>query len=138
MAGSLRAGAGRAPGRWHGPPRAKRGKDWGITVKDHEFDDAAARELRTELRRLADTILDLDASGRLLTEAAALLKQLGDARSRVFAWEVRLAHPPEPPPAQPAPAPEESARVVDEAVQRAQEAEQEWLKSWEHRGEGEL
>ncbi len=109
-----------------------------MRVMDHEFDEAAALELKAELRRLADTILDLEARGRLLSEAAGLLKLLGDARSRVFAWEVRLAQP-RAPSSGPAPeAPGESARVVDEAMQREQEAEQEWLKSWEHRGEGEL
>ncbi len=106
-----------------------------------DSDDAAARELKAELRRLADTILDLEARGRLLAEAPGLLKLLGDARSRVFAWEVRLARRPRP---DPAPAPPtspdgpESGRVVDEALQREQEAEQEWLKPWESSGEGEL
>ncbi len=107
---------------------------------DQDFDDAAARELKAQLRRLADTILDLEARGQLLTEAAGLLKQLGEARSRVFAWEVRLARPrAEPAPAAP-PSPEmlESGRVVEEAMQREQEAEQEWLKPWEGGGEGEL
>lgn len=102
---------------------------------EHERDDAAARELKAELRRLADTILDLESGGRLLSEAPLLLKLLGDARSRVFAYEVRFARRAE------APAPpvaEESDRVVDEALQREQEAEQEWLKPWERRGEGEL
>ncbi len=106
---------------------------------ERDFDEAA-RELRLELRRLADTILDLEARGQLLTEAAALLKQLGEVRSRVFAWEVRLARPrPDPAPASP-PSPDtlESGRVVDEAMQREQEAEQEWLKPWESGGEGEL
>lgn len=105
-----------------------------------ESDDAAARELRAELRRLADTILDLEARGRLLAEAPGLLKLLGDARTRVFAWEVRLARPrPDPAPAAPtSPAAPESGRVVEEALQREQEAEQEWLKPWEGSGEGEL
>ncbi len=107
---------------------------------DQDFDDAAARELRAELRRLADTILDLEARGRLLAEATGLLKQLGEARSRVFAWEVRLAQPrPDPAPAPPtSPEALESGRVVEEAMQREQEAEQEWLKPWEGGGEGEL
>ncbi len=105
-----------------------------------EADDVAARELKAELRRLADTILDLEARGRLLAEAPGLLKLLGDVRSRVFAWEVRLARPrPDPAPAPPAsPATQESGRVVEEAMQREQEAEQEWLKPWEGGGEGEL
>jgi hypothetical protein len=105
-------------------------------VIDNEFDESAARELKAELRRLADTILDLEARGRLLSDAAALLKALGDVRSKVFAWEVRMARP-HPEAATPAAqGPVESARVVDEALQREAEAEQEWLKSWEHHGEG--
>ncbi len=105
---------------------------------DNESDESAAGELRAELRKLADTILDLEAHGHLLSEAAALLKLLGEARSKLFAWEVRMARPRAEgaPPA--AEAPGESARVVDEALQREAEAEQEWLKSWEHRAEGEL
>ncbi len=107
---------------------------------DRDFDEAAARALQAELRQLADTILDLEARGRLLAEAAALLKQLGDVRSRIFAWEVRLARPrPDPAPAAPPSADAlESGRVVEEAMQREQEAEQEWLKPWEGGGEGDL
>jgi len=105
---------------------------------DNEFDESAARELKAELRKLADTILDLEARGRLLAEAAALLKLLGDARNKVFAWEVRRARPRAQDAATSMEAPVESARVVDEALQREAEAEQEWLRSWEHRGEGEL
>ena len=48
---------------------------------NRDFDEAAARELKAELRQLADTILDLEARGRLLAEAAALLKQLGEGIS---------------------------------------------------------
>ncbi len=109
---------------------------------DQEFEDAAARELRSELRRLADTILDLEARGRLLSDTPRLLKLLGDVRSHVFAWEVRLARPrPDLAPPQRvsgAEAPGESGRVVEEAMQREQEAEQEWLKPWEGSADGEL
>ncbi len=107
---------------------------------DQDFDDAAARELKAELRRLADTILDLEARGRLLPEAAGLLKLLGEARSHVFAWEVRLARrrPDPTPAAPPSPPTPESGHIVEEARQREQEAEQEWLKPWEGGGEGEL
>ena len=106
----------------------------------HQNSDDAGGELKAELRRLADTILDLEARGQLLAEPAALLKLLGDVRSRVFAWEARRARPrPDPAPAPP-PASDalESGRVVEEAMQREQEAEQEWLKPWEGSGEGEL
>ncbi len=103
---------------------------------EHEQDDTAARELRAQLRKLADEILDLESCGRLLTEAPRLLKLLGDARSRVYAYEVRYARAREEAPA--APAAEESHRVVDEALQREREAEQEWFKPWERQGESEL
>jgi len=105
---------------------------------EHEQDDAAARALKAELRQLADAILDLEARGRLLQEAPRLLKLLGDARSRVFAYEVRFARPREKAPAPPAVVEEDSNRVVDEAMQREREAEQEWLKPWERQGETEL
>ena len=101
-----------------------------------ERDDAAAREVKAELRHVADTILDLEACGRLLGEAPRLLKLLGDARSRLFAWEVRVARAVREP-AAPGRAEGGSARVVDEAVQREEEAAREWHRGWE-RGESEL
>jgi hypothetical protein len=101
-----------------------------------ERDDAAAREVKAELRHVADTILDLEACGRLLGEAPRLLKLLGDARSRLFAWEVRVARAAREPAAS-GRTEGGSARVVDEAVQREEEAAREWHRGWE-RGESEL
>lgn len=105
---------------------------------EHEDDETAARELKAELRQLADTILDLEARGQLLSDAPRLLRMLGDARSRIFSYEVRFIRAAETP--QPASSGElpESRRVVDEAMQREHEAEQEWLRTWERRGEAEL
>lgn len=100
---------------------------------EHEHDRAAA-ELKAELRRLADAILDLEARGRLLTEAPELLKLLGDARSRVFAWEVRLARTRD----SVRPADGETSAVVDEAIQRRQEAEREWMRTWGRQDESDL
>ncbi len=101
-------------------------------------DDPAARELMAELRLLADTILDLEARGQLLAEAPRLLKMLGDARSRIFSYEVRFIRATEKLSPHPSVDASESKRVVDDAMQREQEAEQEWLKPWERRGEAEL
>lgn|SRR5512146_1099538 len=105
---------------------------------EHEHDEPAARELLAELRQLADTILDLEARGRLLEDAPRLLKMLGDARSRIFSYEVRFIRATEKAAPHPSVDAAESSRVVEEARQREQEAEQEWLKPWERRGEAEL
>jgi hypothetical protein len=104
---------------------------------NHERDEELARELKEELRRLADIILDLEAKGQLLADAPRLLKLLGDARSRIFAYEVRFMRS-RPESAKPVTPATESERVVDEAIQRELEAEKEWLNPWERRGDGEL
>ncbi len=105
---------------------------------EHEHDNTAARELLAELRQLADTILDLEARGRLLEDAPRLLKLLGDARSKIFSYEVRFIRGTEKPSPHPSGELADSNRVVEEAAQREQEAEQEWLKPWERHGEAEL
>lgn len=105
---------------------------------EHDHDEPAARELLAELRQLADTILDLEARGRLLEDAPRLLKMLGDARSRIFSYEVRFIRATEKPSPHPSVDVAESGRVVEEAMQREQEAEQEWLKPGERHGEAEL
>ena len=104
---------------------------------EHEHEEAA-RLLKAELRRLADAILDLEARGRLLDEAPQLLKLLGDARSRVFGWEVRLARRREEPSPTAAAPDDDSASVVEEAIQREQEAEREWFRTWGRQDDSEL
>ena len=104
---------------------------------EHEHEEAA-RLLKAELRRLADAILDLEARGRLLDDAPQLLKLLGDARSRVFGWEVRLARRREEPRPAAAGPDDDSASVVEEAIQREQEAEREWFRTWGRQDDSEL
>jgi hypothetical protein len=57
---------------------------------DETYDPRRPEQLAEMLRALARRILDLDAEGRLLEESSALLRALGDIRSELFRYEVRL------------------------------------------------
>lgn len=56
------------------------------------YDDARARKLEALLRELAERIRALDARGRLLDEAAELMRLTGDVRSELFHYEVRATY----------------------------------------------
>lgn len=108
------------------------------------FDDLTPDELRLQLLRFAEELQSLDREGTLLDSAPQILRDLGDLRARLFAFEVRamerLRQPdPRPEPAPPAaadrpldPAAEESdsQRIVEEAMRRIEEAQQEWTGGW--------
>lgn len=93
-------------------------------------DDVTPDQLRADLRHFADLIVKLDAENGLLEAAPQLLKVLGDLRAKIFAYEVRFTgrlstiedEPPEI---------RESRRIIEEATQRAREAEEEWRRSQE-------
>lgn len=53
------------------------------------YDDIDPEELRHQLVRVAELILQLDEDGALLREAPRLQKVFGDLRQRLFAYEVR-------------------------------------------------
>lgn len=74
---------------------------------DETYGEARARALRELLRELARRIQALDREGRLLEDAAELMRRLGEARSELFAWEVRSTYD--------TPEVAESRRIVDEA-----------------------
>ncbi|HEX6940445.1 MAG TPA: hypothetical protein VF158_13605 [Longimicrobiales bacterium] len=95
------------------------------------YDDISPDELRTDLRRFAELILSLDAEDRLLEATPRLLKVLGDLRAKIFAYEVRVTGRLFPRDEQVAPEIEEARRIVEEAIERFDEAENEWARPWE-------
>ena len=58
-------------------------------MSEETYDPERAERLVRMLRELAQRLIALDAEGRLLSEAPALLRALGNARSELFAHEVR-------------------------------------------------
>ncbi|HEY2853104.1 MAG TPA: hypothetical protein VGJ18_09680 [Gemmatimonadaceae bacterium] len=59
---------------------------------EQTYDEARARNLEALLRTLASRILELDADGRLLSQAAELMRLIGDAKSELFHYEVRATY----------------------------------------------
>jgi hypothetical protein len=75
---------------------------------DDTYDAKRAEQLVEMLRVLAQRIMDLDAEGRLLGESSSLLRALGDIRSELFSYEVRLTFD--------TPEVAEHRRIVEEAI----------------------
>lgn len=61
-------------------------------MSEETYDEDRARNLERMLRALADHIGDLDRRGELLVHAGELLKLLGDIRSELFHYEVRVTY----------------------------------------------
>ena len=59
-------------------------------MSDETYDPERAERLIEMLRGLAQRLLALDAQGRLLDESAELLRLMGDLRSELFRYEVRI------------------------------------------------
>jgi hypothetical protein len=76
-------------------------------MSDETYDPQRVEQLLAMLRDLAQRLAALDAEGRLLDEVPALLKQLGDARTELFRYEVRTTFD--------TPEVAEHRRIVDEA-----------------------
>ena len=74
---------------------------------DETYDPKRVEKLVEMLRALAQRIIALDAEGRLLGDSSALLRQLGDIRSELFSYEVRLTFD--------SPETAEHRRIVEEA-----------------------
>jgi hypothetical protein len=74
---------------------------------DEVYDDARADRLAALLRALAARIQELDQSGQLLRGAPELLWLMGDARSELFHYEVRITYD--------TPEVAESRRIVEDA-----------------------
>ena len=74
---------------------------------DETYDPRRIEKLVEMLRALAQRIMALDAEGRLLGDSSALLRELGDIRSELFHYEVRLTFD--------SPEVAEHRRIVEEA-----------------------
>jgi len=83
-------------------------------MSDQTYDDDRARNLEALLRALAQRILELDASGKLLEHAGELTRLIGDVRSELFHYEVRATYD--------TPEVAENRRIVDEAKQKTDPA----------------
>lgn len=82
---------------------------------EHEvYGPERAQRLVGLLRALAERIQDLDRAGRLLERVPELQKLLGNARSELFHYEVRVTYD--------TPEIAESRRIVDEAERSTRDA----------------
>ncbi|HSQ31393.1 MAG TPA: hypothetical protein VLN49_16170 [Gemmatimonadaceae bacterium] len=64
----------------------------GMAEQEQTYDDGRARNLEALLRTLAERIRELDGQGRLLEQAGELMKLIGDVRSELFHYEVRITY----------------------------------------------
>lgn len=83
-------------------------------ASDEVYGPERAKRLLALLRGLAERIQALDGTGQLLERVPELQKLLGNARSELFHYEVRLTYD--------TPEIAESRRLVEEAEQRALDA----------------
>ena len=81
-----------------------------MDTHDQVYGPDRADRLVALLRALVVRIQDLDHQGRLLDAASELQRLLGDARSELFHYEVRLTYD--------SPEIAESRRIVEEAERR--------------------
>jgi hypothetical protein len=77
-------------------------------MSEEVYGPERAQRLVALLRALAERIQELDRTGRLLDAAPELQKLLGNARSELFHYEVRITYD--------TPDVAESRRIVDEAT----------------------
>ena len=63
-----------------------------MSQPEETYDEGRARNLEALLRALAERIRKLDGQGRLLNEAGELMKLIGDVRSELFHYEVRVTY----------------------------------------------
>jgi hypothetical protein len=100
-----------------------------MTMPDEVYGPERAERLRELLRALARHIAELDRDGRLLEQVPELQRLLGNARSELFHYEVRVTYD--------TPEIAESRRIVEEAERRLSDFEidsdddQPWRRSSE-------
>ena len=82
-------------------------------MSDETYGPERAEKLLALLRAVAQRIQELDRSGRLLEAAPELQRLLGNARSELFHYEVRLTYD--------TPEVAESRGIVEEAERRLNE-----------------
>jgi hypothetical protein len=63
-----------------------------MSEQEQTYDDGRARNLEALLRALAERIQKLDGEGRLLEQAGELMRLIGDVRSELFHYEVRITY----------------------------------------------
>ena len=80
-----------------------------MSEQEQTYDEGRARNLEALLRALAERIRELDGQGRLLDQAGELMRLIGDVRSELFHYEVRITYD--------TPEIAESRRIVREAQQ---------------------
>ena len=80
-----------------------------MTDQEQTYDEGRARNLEALLRALALRIKELDDKGLLLDQAGELMRLIGDIRSELFHYEVRITYD--------TPEIAESRRIVREAQQ---------------------
>ena len=76
-------------------------------MSEQTYDDGRARNLEALLRALAGRITELDQRYELLKHAGELIKLIGDVRSELFHYEVRVTYD--------TPDIAESRRIVEDA-----------------------
>jgi len=101
-----------------------------------KYDDITPERLRSEVLRFARLLQKMDEEGVLLDKSPSILRLLGELRQMLFAYEVRYTKKLLPSEkargekASPAedPAVRESARIVQEALRREKELQEELEK----------
>ena len=102
-----------------------------------KYDDITPERLRSELLRFARLITKMEEEGVLLDKTPSILRVLGELRQMLFAHEVRYTKkllPAEktseekPQADRPDPALEDSRRIVEEALRREKELQEELEK----------
>ena len=63
-----------------------------MAEQEQTYDEGRARNLEALLRALAERIQKLDGEGRLLEQAGELRRLIGDVRSELFHYEVRITY----------------------------------------------
>jgi hypothetical protein len=89
-----------------------------MSEQDQTYGEGRARNLEALLRALAVRIQELDGRGELLDQAGELMRLIGDVRSELFHYEVRVTYD--------TPEVAESRRIVQDAKQ---DTEAQWPKS---------
>lgn len=92
-----------------------------MSEQEQTYDEGRARNLEALLRTLAERIRELDAQGRLLEQAGELMRLIGDVRSELFHYEVRVTYD--------SPEIAENRRIVREAQQKPEDGEAKWQTS---------
>ena len=90
-------------------------------MSEQTYDDGRAKNLEAMLLALAERIRWLDANGGLLQGAGELMKLIGDVRSELFHYEVRITYD--------TPEIAESRRVVQDAKADAEDPEKTWQRT---------